>query len=89
MHKYQHIIDQCEIAIKTLQGILTESAYSECLDYVLKHDEWLLGLEFAIDWLAEDDRKINEYVFNQFEKAYAMMNLRDDSKLNDLKDLIK
>jgi len=89
MHKYQYIIDQCEIAIKCLQGILTESEYSECLDFVLKHDEWLLGLEFAIDWLAEDDREIDEDIFKEFEKAYIMMNLEDDSRLQDLKCLIR
>ena len=82
-------MDQCEIAIKSLQGILTESEYSECLNYVLKYNEWLLGLEFAIDWLAEDDRKINEYIFKQFEKAYTMMNLEDDGRLKVLKDLIE
>ncbi len=68
MDKYKNIIDQCEIAIKSLESILSAEEFSECIDYVLKHNEWLLGLEFAIDWIVEDDRKIDKKIFKEFEK---------------------
>jgi hypothetical protein len=52
---------------------------------VLKHNEWLMGLELAIDWLIEDDRKITAEIFGEFEKAYRLMGMESKSRLNDLK----
>ncbi len=88
MDKYQDIIDQCEVDVKSFQSMLTESGYTECIEYVLTHNEWLLGLVYAIDWLAEDNQEISENIFKQFEKAYIMMNLEGDVRLQDLKNLI-
>lgn len=88
MDKYKSIVDQCEIGIKSLENILSAEEFSECIDYVLKHNEWLLGLEFAIDWIVEDDRKIDKKIFREFEKAYNLMDLSADSRLQDLKDQI-
>lgn len=88
MKSYQTTIDQCEIAIKSLSGVLTENEFSECIDSVLKHNEWLLGLEFAIDWLVEDKRKIDKQAFIEFEKAYKLMNMQHDDRLKDLKSQI-
>ena len=88
MDKYKNIIAQCEVAIKGVKSILSAEEYSECIDYVLKHNEWLLGLEFAIDWIIEDDRKIDQKSFKEFEKAYNLMDLPFDDRLKDLKEQI-
>ena len=88
MDKYRNIIEQCEEAIKSVESILSVEEFSECIDYVLKHNEWLLGLEFAIDWIVEDDRKIDDKIFKKFEKAYYLMDLSNDGRLQDLKEQI-
>ena len=82
------VIDQCEVAIRSLEKILTVEEFSDCIDYVLKYDEWLLGLEFAIDWLVENDRKIDNKIFMKFAKAYKLMGLSSDIRLQHLKDQI-
>ncbi len=88
MDKHKNIIDQCEVAVKSVESILSAEEFSECIDYVLKHNEWLLGLEFAIDWIVENDRKIDEKIFKEFEKAYHLMGLSYDDHLKDLKEQI-
>ncbi len=84
----KNIIDQCEVVIRSLENILTDEEFSDCIDYVLKHNEWLLGLEFAIDWIVEDDRKIDAQTFKEFEKAYNLMKLSSDDRLQHLKEQI-
>ena len=88
MSDYKKIIDQCEVAIKSVEGILSADEFSDCIDYVLKHDEWLLGLEFAIDWIVENNRKIDVQIFKEFENAYNLMKLSSDDHLLYLKDQI-
>lgn len=68
-----------------IENVLTSREYQECLDYILKHNEWLLGLEFAIDALVEDDRKIKKENFIKFEEAYSLMGLESDTRLKRLK----
>ena len=60
MSKYKNIINQCEFAIKGIENILTLREFKECMDYITEYNEWLFGLEFAIDCLVEDERKITE-----------------------------
>ena len=83
--KYQHIIDQCEAAVKGMKELLQAEEYQRCLDMVCEHREWHLGLEFAIDAIVEEDIVISQEVFEEFQKAYALMNLEADTRIIDLK----
>lgn len=88
MNKYQNIINQCELAIIGIKSVLTPKEFKECIDYITKHNEWLLGLEVAIDWLVENDRKIEEEKYREFEEAYKLMGLESDPRLKSLKSQI-
>ena len=85
MSKYQNTIDQCELAIKSVESILTPDEFQECMNYINQYNEWLLALEFAIDWLVEEDRKITQESYRKFEEAYKLMKLESDVRLKHLK----
>lgn len=84
MSKYKNIIDQCELAIKSVENILTLDEFQECMDYIHQYNEWLLALEFAIDWIVEEDRKITEESYRKFAEAYKLMKLKS-KRLQHLK----
>ena len=84
----QHeIVIQCEVAARGILPLLSEQQAIEALDYILRYDEWHLGLEFIIDWLYEDGLQISMSQFCEFEKAYALMGLTDDVQLKSLRSL--
>jgi len=39
--------------------LLSEQQAINALDYIIRYDEWHLGLEFIIDWLYEDELQIS------------------------------
>ncbi len=85
MSKYRNIINQCKSAIEKIESILTPKEFQECIDYITKYEEWLLGIELAIDWLIENDQKITSENYQEFEKAYKLMKLESDTRLQHLK----
>ena len=85
MSKYRNIINQCKSAIEKIESILTPKEFQECIDYITKYAEWLLGIELAIDWLIENDQKITSENYQEFEKAYKLMKLESDTRLQHLK----
>jgi hypothetical protein len=84
----QHeIVIQCEVAARGILPLLSEQQAIEALDYILRYDEWHIGLEFIIDWLYEDELQISMSQFREFEKAYVLMGLTDDVRLKSLRSL--
>jgi hypothetical protein len=81
----QEIIDQCELAIRSVVDLLSEDQAKSALDYVLKYDEWLLGIEFAFDSLDEEEIEIFPSQYLEFEKAFILMSKPDDARLALLK----
>ena len=79
----------CNRALYSVKGLLTTHEYSECHDYINKYGEWLLGLEFAIDFLVEEERKINSESFSYFEDAFIQMKQGKNERLADLRSLLK
>ena len=88
MSKYQNIINQCDIAIRSIKSILSPDEFQECMNYIHQYNEWLIALELAIDWLVEDDRKITEESYRRFKAAYQLMALESDIRLQYLKSQI-
>ena len=88
-HPCQSIIDQCELAVRSVAPLLKDEQVKDALDDILQNDEWLLGLECVIDWLGEEDIKISPEQFDKFEKAYKMMSLADELRLKSLQRLCK
>jgi len=89
INHYQDIIQQSERAIRVVVGKLTVTQAGAALDYVLKHSEWLLGLELVIDCLCEEDSTISSQQYGEFEKAYQLMDLVGDDRLRLLKSLVQ
>jgi hypothetical protein len=88
MTNQQEIIVQCEVAARGVLPFLGEQQASEALDYILRHNEWHLGLEFIIDCLHEEENPISMEQFSEFRKAYEMMEIADDGRLNLLRSLV-
>ena len=88
-HQYQKIIDQCEKAVREVYDLLEKDHADDALAYILKHNEWLLGIECAIDWLYEGEQRISESQYENFERAYAMMSIESDSRIEHLKQLVQ
>ncbi len=85
MNMNRNTINQCQIAIQGLEQIFTPQEISECMSYVTEYGEWLLGLELAIDWLVESNQKISLDNYQEFEKAYKLMNRELDVRLKELR----
>ena len=88
-HPYQNVIDQCEKAVRSVSHLLKKDHADDALAYILEHNEWLLGIECAIDWLCEDELRISTSQFENFEKAYGMMSVESDSRIEHLKQLVQ
>ena len=84
-HLYQETINQCELAIRGVVALLSEDQAKNALDLVLKYNEWLLGIEFVIDMLDENDAEIFPAQYREFEKAFILMSKPDDDRLALLK----
>ena len=87
-HPHQKTIDSCQIAANSVREQLGPEKFDQVSDYVSKHDEWLVGLEFAIDWLIEDETKISQAAYNKFEKAFSLMDREKDDRLGHLRALV-
>ena len=87
-HPYQRTIDQCQLAVNSVKDQLGSERFSKASDSVSKYDEWLIGLEFAIDWLTDDERRISQESYDEFEKAYRMMDREKDERLSNLRALV-
>ena len=87
-HPRQHIIDPCRAALDTVRAELGERQYLHACEFVSTYDEWLLGLEFAIDCLVEAERAVSPAAFDAFERAFAAMNRLGDDRLRHLRDLV-
>lgn len=87
-HPYQSIIDQCQVAANSVRDQLGPERFSEVSEYVSKYDEWLIGLEFAIDWLVDDESRVSQQSYDEFEKAYLMMGREADERLGHLRRLV-
>jgi hypothetical protein len=85
---HQETIVQCEIAARGVLSLLNEQQANEELAYILRYDEWLLGLEFIIDGLHEGGCEISIAQFTEFRKAYEMMGAADDERLLLLRTLV-
>ncbi|MFZ6647919.1 MafI family immunity protein [Undibacterium sp. TJN25] len=86
--KRENIILQCETAALGVLDLLNTAQKKAALEYILRYDEWLLALEFIIDWLDECDQKISSSQFSEFEKAYEMMSLANDERLQLLRSMV-
>ncbi len=84
-HPHQSTIDQCQLAVNSVKDQLGPERYGQASDYVSKYDEWLVGLEFAIDWLTEHESKISQAAYDEFDKAYRMMDRENDARLGHLR----
>ncbi|MEM6885321.1 MAG: MafI family immunity protein [Verrucomicrobiota bacterium] len=87
--KHSKTIRQCEAAINSAKYVLSDEEYSESMDYILKHNEWLVGLEFAMDLIDEYERKITFDTYSEFEKAFSLMDLVPNKRLFRLKEQIE
>jgi hypothetical protein len=55
---------------------------------VNKHCEWLLSLEFAIDFLTDDEISISSDAFESFQSAFTIMKQAKNERLSDLRMLV-
>lgn len=79
---------KCKVALEAVRGSLSEQEYRNCNDYISKYGEWLVGLEFAIDSLVEEERKINSKSYELFKEAFILMEQESNSRLEDLRALV-
>lgn len=86
--RYRRIAKQCRTAVESVRDNLSEVRLCELEDCIAEHGEYLLALEFAIDWLCEEDAKISIHAYHEFQQAYAMMACKSDKRLQDLKSLV-
>lgn len=87
-HPQQNIIDQCQLAVDSVRDQLGPERFAKATEYISKYDEWLIGLEFAIDWLSDAETGISQTSYDAFEKAYRMMDREIDGRLSYLRTLV-
>ena len=87
-HPSQKIIEQCQLALNSVKDELEPERYCKASDYVSRYDEWLIGLEFAIDWLTDGEISISQESYDEFEKAYRLMDREEDERLSNFKNLV-
>lgn len=88
MTNQREIIAQCEVAARSVSLLLSEQQAGEALKYIIRYDEWHLGLEIIIDWLYEGGYQISIEQFSEFRKAYEMMEIADNGRLKLLRSLV-
>lgn len=88
IHPYQTNIDLCEEAVLSVRNLLPLQVFSEAIEYITKYDEWLLGVELAIDIIGDEEQFVDIEQFKKFEKAYSSMNKLEDERLKYLRSRI-
>ena len=86
-HPYQQTIELCQAALESVRDELGEH-YAQASEFVLRYDEWLVGLEFAIDCLVESESAVSRAAYDVFERAYSEMRKAQDDRLRNLQDLV-
>ncbi len=79
----------CKQALESVKELLPKDQYIDCEDYILKHNEWLLGLECAIDYLGDEEATISVSIYKKFEYAFLKMNQQNNARLIALSKLVK
>ena len=79
---------KCKAALEAVKKTLSKKEYSNCYEYISVHREWLLGLEFAIDYLAEEERTVSNKSYELFRDAFIAMEEERNSRLEHLKLLV-
>lgn len=87
-HPFQQTIDLCQAALDSVRGEPGEKQYARASDFVSRYDEWLIGLEFAIDCLVEGERRVPQASNDAFECVYLAMRISHDARLRHLRDLV-
>ena len=79
------VIEKCNKALASVKDYLSISQYQECHELINKHNECLLGLEFAIDFLTEEDILVSNKILDTFYLAFTSMAQEKNNRLPDLK----
>jgi hypothetical protein len=79
---------KCIKALESVKNLLADKEYRDCYEYIRNHNEWLLGLEFAVDYLSEDEKIVSSQSYELFQYAFAYMKQTNNSRLEDLKSLV-
>ncbi len=83
------VIETCNKALASVKDCLSISQYKECHDLINKHNESVLGLEFAIDFLTEEEAMVSNQVFELFHLAFTKVGQPKNDRLPDLKAQVK
>lgn len=81
-------IDLCNIALEINKGIISEAISKEIDELINKHNEWGIAIELLIDYLDEQELKINKEQYIAIERAMLAMKLGASERLYDLNDLL-
>ncbi len=83
------VIETCNKALASVKDCLSISQHKECYDLINKHNECVLGLEFAIDFLTEDEAVVSNQVFELFHLAFTKIGQPNNDRLPDLQGQVK
>ena len=86
MHPYQHQIDACNIALRSVSDVIPAELQADVSGYINEFDEWGLGVEILIDQICEFDIQVNETQCNAIVEAMESMGLGDTDRVSHIKD---
>ena len=62
------VIEQCARALDSVKNLLNAGQYEEAKNFVVRHGEYLVGLEWAMDIIVEQEHSLTVQQFSEFEK---------------------
>ena len=78
------VITLCNNALNSVKDTISEQHFKQVHDYINKHNEWGLGMEFLIDWLIDEKTSIARKQYEQIQVAISAMNLDHSYRMNYL-----
>jgi len=74
----------CNTALNSVKDIIAEHQFQKAYNYINQHNEWGLGMEFLIDWLIEEETKINNTQYEKIRIAMLAMDIENSKSLDYL-----
>lgn len=86
---YQQQIDLCNIALESIQLLISIEKCQDISNYINQFGEWGLGLEILIDHICEFEIRISPKQFEQFRLAMVSMRWDECKRLQDLHEYVE
>jgi hypothetical protein len=83
---HSNLENLCIKALEAVQENVPQVQAAEVRDYIERHGEYGVGIEFLIDWLTEEETMISPAQFQAIYEAMAAMGLSDDDRVSYLRE---